>query len=123
MSPEISETPGDTAWFVHDRFGMIIHWGVYAAAARHEWVKNYEEITDEEYQKYFDHFSPDLYDPQQWARLARQAGMKYFVITTKHHDGFCLWDSKLTDYKATNAPCGQDLIAPMVEAFRAEVKG
>jgi len=120
MSPALPETPGDTEWFVHDRFGMFIHWGIYAAAARHEWVKKYEEITDEEYQKYFDHFDPDLYDPQQWARLAADAGMKYLVVTTKHHDGFCLWDSQLTDYKATNTPCGQDLIAPMVEAFRAE---
>ncbi len=120
MSAPFPETPGDTEWFVHDRFGMFIHWGIYAAAARNEWVKSIEEINDQDYQKYFDRFDPDLYDPKQWARLARQAGMKYFVITTKHHDGFCLWDSELTDYKATNTPCGQDLIAPMVEAFRSE---
>ncbi len=120
MSAPLPETPGDTEWFVHDRFGMFIHWGIYAAAARHEWVKNYEQISDADYQKYFDHFDPDLYDPAQWARLAKQAGMKYFVITTKHHDGFCLWDSQLTDYKAPNTPAGRDLIAPMVEAFRAE---
>ncbi len=120
MAQDLPEAPGDTGWFVHDRFGMFIHWGIYAAAARHEWVKKYEEITDEEYQKYFDHFNPDLYDPKEWARLAADAGMKYFAITTKHHDGFCLWDSQLTDYKATNAPCGQDLIAPMVDAFRSE---
>ena len=120
MPQKLIETPGDTGWFVHDRFGMFIHWGIYAVAARHEWVKKYEEIADEEYQKYFDHLDPDLYDPKQWARLAADAGMKYLVVTSKHHDGFCLWDSQLTDYKATNAPCGQDLIAPMVEAFRAE---
>lgn len=114
------DTPGDTEWFVHDRFGMFIHWGLYAAAARHEWVKKYEEISDQEYQKYFDHFDPDLYDPRQWARLAKQAGMKYFVITTKHHDGFCLWDTELTDYKAPDTPAGRDLLAPMVEAFRGE---
>ncbi len=120
MAQDLPDTPGNTEWFVHDRFGMFIHWGIYASAARHEWVKNREEISDADYQKYFDHFDPDLYDPVQWARLARQAGMKYFVITTKHHDGFCLWDSQLTDYKATNTPAGRDLIAPMVEAFRAE---
>jgi len=114
------DTPGDTDWFVHDRFGLFIHWGIYAAAARHEWVKKYEEITDEEYQKYFDHFDPDLYDPRAWARLAKQAGMKYFVVTTKHHDGFCLWDTQLTDYKAPNTAAGRDLIKPMVQAFRAE---
>ena len=111
---------GDTGWFVKDRLGMFIHWGTYALAARHEWVKNYERITDEDYQKYFDHFDPDLYDPKEWARLAKQAGMKYFVITTKHHEGFCLWDSKHTDYKTTNTPCGIDLLRPMVDAFRAE---
>ncbi len=113
-------TPGKTDWFVHDRFGLFIHWGIYAAAARHEWVKNREQISDEDYQKYFDHFDPDLYDPTAWARAAKNAGMKYFVVTSKHHDGFCLWDSKLTDYKAPNTPAGRDLLAPMVEAFRAE---
>ncbi|NCO34345.1 MAG: alpha-L-fucosidase [Armatimonadetes bacterium CG2_30_59_28] len=113
-------TIGDTSWFIDERFGMFIHWGIYAAAARHEWVKHREKISDEDYQKYFDHFDPDLYDPRTWAREAKNAGMKYFVITTKHHDGFCLWDSALTDYKATNTPCGKDLLTPMVEAFRDE---
>ena len=111
---------GDSTWFTHDRFGMFIHWGTYAAAARHEWVKSNERIPDEEYQKYFDKFDPDLYDPRAWARAARDAGMKYFVITSKHHEGFCLWDSKYTDYKATNTPYGKDLLKPMVDAFRAE---
>ncbi len=118
--PQPAPTPGDTAWFVHDRFGMFIHWGTYALAARHEWVKNREQIPDEVYQKYFEHFDPDLYDPADWARKAREAGMKYVVITTKHHEGFCLWDSRYTDYKATNTPYGKDLIRPFVEAFRAE---
>jgi alpha-L-fucosidase len=113
-------TAGNTTWFTHDRFGMFIHWGIYALPARHEWVKNREEMTDEDYQKYFDRFNPDLYDPAGWARAARAAGMKYMVVTSKHHDGFCLWDSKLTDYKVTNTPYGQDLLGPMVDAFRAE---
>lgn len=107
-------------WFIHDRFGLFIHWGIYAAAARHEWVKNREKITDERYQRYFDHFDPDLYDPRAWAQAAKRAGMKYAVITTKHHDGFCLWDSQLTDYKAPNTPAGRDLLHPWVDAFRAE---
>lgn len=110
----------DTAWFTHDRFGLFIHWGIYSLAARHEWVKNFEKIRDEDYQKYFDHFYPDLYDPSAWVRAAKAAGMKYVVITTKHHDGFCLWDSALTDYKATNTPWGKDVLTPFVEAFRAE---
>jgi alpha-L-fucosidase len=91
-------------WWTDARFGMFIHWGLYALPARHEWVKNREAITDEDYQKYFDHFNPDLYNPKEWARLAKAAGMKYFVVTTKHHEGFCLWDSEYTDYKATKTP-------------------
>jgi alpha-L-fucosidase len=110
----------DTSWFQHDRFGMFIHWGLYALAARHEWVKHRERIDTATYQKYFKHFDPDLYDPREWARLARRAGMKYFVITTKHHEGFCLWDTQYTDYKATNTPYGKDLLTPMVDAFREE---
>jgi alpha-L-fucosidase len=111
---------GDLSWFTHDRFGMFIHWGLYSLPARHEWVRNQERITVEDYQKYFEHFDPDLYDPQAWARAAKAAGMKYFAITTKHHEGFCLWDSQFTDYKVTNTPYGRDLIRPMIEAFRAE---
>jgi len=113
-------TVGNTDWFAHDRFGLFIHWGLYALPARHEWVKNRERIPDSVYQKYFDHFDPDLYDPKEWARAAKNAGMKYFVVTTKHHEGFCLWDSKLTDYKAPNTPAGRDLLRPMLEAFREE---
>jgi alpha-L-fucosidase len=109
-----------TDWFSHDRFGLFIHWGIYAAAARHEWVKQRERLTDTDYRPYFDHFAPDLYDPAAWAREAKAAGMKYAVITTKHHDGFCLWDSALTDYTAPNTPAGRDLLRPFVEAFRAE---
>jgi len=108
------------AWWLEARLGLFIHWGIYALPARHEWVKSREQLTDEHYQRYFDHFDPDLYDPAQWARAAKAAGMRYFVITTKHHDGFCLWDSALTDYKVTKTPWGRDLIRPMLEAFRGE---
>jgi len=118
MTLQPAPTPGDTSWFVHDRFGMFIHWGLYALPARHEWVKSQERISTESYEKYFRHFDPDLYDPALWADAAAKAGMKYFVVTTKHHEGFCLWDSALTDYKATNTPYGRDLLHPMVDAFR-----
>jgi alpha-L-fucosidase len=111
-------TAGDTSWFTRDRFGMFIHWGLYALPARHEWVKSRELIDDASYQKYFEHFDPDLYDPREWAAAAKAAGMKYVVLTAKHHEGFCLWDSQATDYKATNTPCGKDLLKPFVEAFR-----
>jgi alpha-L-fucosidase len=109
-----------TEWFREARFGMFIHWGIYAVPARGEWVKNFEKITTEEYQKYFDEFNPVDYNPKEWAKLAKQAGMKYAVITAKHHDGFCLFDSKYTDYKATKTQAKRDLIREFVDAFRAE---
>jgi alpha-L-fucosidase len=118
------ETPEQKAerlkWWTDARFGMFIHWGLYASPARHEWVKKYERMTNEEYEKYFEIFDPDLFDPHQWAKEAKNAGMKYAVITAKHHEGFCLFDSKYTDYKATNTPAGRDLLKEWVEAFRAE---
>ncbi len=113
-------TPGDTAWFRHDRFGMFIHFGLYALPARHEWVKHNELTPEDKYQKYYDHFNPDLFDARDWARQAKAAGMKYAVLTTKHHEGFCLFDSQYTDYKSTNTEFGRDLVREYVDAFRAE---
>lgn len=113
-------TPGDTAWFTQERFGMFIHWGLYAMPARHEWVKTNERIPEAKYDLYFKHFNPDLYDPREWARQAKAAGMKYAVLTTKHHEGFCMFDTQHTDYKCTNTPAGRDLVREYVDAFRAE---
>ena len=70
------KTPGDLSWFTHDRFGMFIHFGLYSLPARHEWIKHYERISEEKYQKYFDHFDPDLLDAKDWAKRAKAAGMK-----------------------------------------------
>ena len=106
--------------FRENRLGAFIHWGLYALPARHEWIKTRERITEEEYERYFEHFNPDLYDPKEWARQAKAAGMKYAVLTAKHHEGFCLFDSKYTDYKATNTKAGRDLVREYVDAFRAE---
>jgi alpha-L-fucosidase len=108
------------AWWSDARFGMFIHWGLYALPARHEWVKNNERMTNEQYQKYFEEFNPDLYNPKEWARMAKEAGMKYVVLTAKHHEGFCLFDSKFTDYKAPNTPYGKDIIREYVDALRGE---
>ena len=119
-----NETPAHKAerleWFKDARFGMFIHWGLYALPARHEWVKNRERMTNEAYQKYFDNFNPDQFDPKLWAKQAKAAGMKYAVLTTKHHEGFCLFDSKFTDYKATKTAAKRDLVKEFVDAFRAE---
>jgi alpha-L-fucosidase len=107
-------------WFKNARFGMFIHWGLYAIPARGEWVRNQEEMSAEEYQQFFDEFNPQDYNPKEWAKACKNAGMQYAVLTAKHHDGFCLFDSKLTDYKSTNTKCKRDLVREFVDAFRAE---
>ncbi|WFR58418.1 alpha-L-fucosidase [Anaerocolumna sp. AGMB13025] len=109
-----------TEWFKEARFGMFLHWGLYAIPARGEWVKSTEKITTKEYNKYFEEFDPVRYNPREWAKCAKEAGMKYAVLTTKHHDGFCLFDSAYTDYKSTNTKCRRDLVSEYVEAFREE---
>ena len=115
-----AETAARLAWWQHDRFGMFIHFGLYAMPARHEWIKRWEKRDDAHYDRYFERFDPDLFDAKDWARRAKRAGMKYAVLTTKHHEGFCLFDSKFTDYKITKTPFGRDLVKEFVEAFRAE---
>lgn len=111
---------GNLDWFVHDRFGMFLHWGIFSVAARHEWVQSREQTPAEAYAKYMTYFDPDLYDPAAWARLAKRAGMKYAIITAKHHDGFAMWDTQVSDFKVTNAPAGRDVLREWVDAFRAE---
>ena len=109
--------------FRQRRFGIFLHWGLYSLAARHEWMRHDERTSDAEYQRYFDHFDPDLYDPAEWASAIEAAGARYAVVTTKHHEGFCLWDSRLTDYAAPHTPYGRDLIAPLVRELRARDLG
>lgn len=106
-------------WYTHDRFGMFIHWGLYALGAREAWMQHVDRLSGDEYRsRYFDRFDPDLYDPEVWADAAAAAGMKYMVITSKHHEGFCLWDTQYTDYKAPGTPAGRDLLRPALDAFR-----
>ncbi len=109
------------AWWTHDRFGMFIHFGLYSALGRHEWVQSIERIAPDAYEKrYMPRFDPDLFDARDWARRAKKAGMKYMVLTAKHHEGFCLWDTQTTDFKITNTPFKRDLVREYVEAARAE---
>lgn len=84
-----------------------------------EWCMLRERIPADEYQFLADNFDPDLFDPADWARRAKAAGMKYVVFTTKHHDGFCMWDTKFTDWKVTNSPARRDILREVVDAFRA----
>ncbi|MDQ7877490.1 alpha-L-fucosidase [Microbacterium sp. QXD-8] len=106
-------------WFDEARFGMFVHFGLYSAAARHEWVQNYERLTDEDYRQYFEHFDPDLFDARALARRAKETGMGYVVLTTKHHDGFALWDTAVSDFNSV-AACGRDLVREYVDALREE---
>ncbi len=107
-------------WFRRVRFGMFIHWGLYSIPARGEWVRSDEQMPEAEYLPYFEGFRAKDFDPVAWAGAAKAAGMGYVVMTAKHHDGFCLFDSATTDYKATNTPFGRDAVAEFVEAVRAE---
>jgi alpha-L-fucosidase len=107
-------------WWHEARFGMFIHWGLYSTLERHEWVMENEGIPVAEYEQYAKTFKPKPNAARAWAKLAKQAGQKYMVMTTKHHEGFCLFNSKLTDYCAPKQGPGRDLVAEYVEAARAE---
>lgn len=107
-------------WFRDARFGMFIHFGLYSIPARGEWVMSDEEMTDAQYRNYFEMFNPVDYDPRKWAHMAKEAGMKYMVMTAKHHDGFCLFDSQYTDYTSVNTRYGKDMVREYVDALRAE---
>ncbi|KPK48530.1 MAG: alpha-L-fucosidase [Planctomycetes bacterium SM23_25] len=105
-------------WWQEARFGMFIHWGLYSQLGRHEWVMNRERIPVTEYEKLADTWKPKPRPAREWARLARAAGMKYMVMTTKHHEGFCLWDTEQTDYNAVRRGPGRDLVREYVDACR-----
>lgn len=109
-----------TQWFRDARFGMFIHFGAYAVPARGEWVKSNEKLTTAQYQNYVEAFQPYAFDAKEWARIAKNAGMKYAVLTAKHHDGFCMFNSKLTDYKISTYFNGRDIVREFLDAFRAE---
>lgn len=111
----------DPTWFTHDRFGMFIHFGLFSVGARHEWFMTTEQVSPESYyNKYFKNFNPDLFDADKWAKNAKKCGVQYVVFTTKHHEGFAMWDSQLTDYKITKTPFKRDLLAELLPAFRKE---
>lgn len=113
----VEETrPHRIRWWQEARFGMFIHWGLYSQLGRHEWVMNRERIPIKEYEKLADSWHPKERPAREWAKLAKQAGMKYMVMTTKHHEGFCLWDTQQTDYNAVKRGPGRDLVREFVEA-------
>jgi alpha-L-fucosidase len=108
------------AWWHEAKFGMFIHWGLYSVIGQHEWAKEVQGIPLAQYELVAKHFNPKPNAAREWAKLARRAGQKYMVMTTKHHEGFCQFDSKLTDYCAPKQGPGRDLVREFVEAARAE---
>ncbi len=106
--PSLSER---MAWFREAKFGMFIHWGLYSILGRHEWVMNRERIPVKEYEALAKKFTAEKFDPKAWARLAKESGQKYVALTTKHHEGFCLFDSKLTKYTSVNSPARRDALS------------
>ncbi|HXJ93238.1 MAG TPA: alpha-L-fucosidase [Terriglobia bacterium] len=107
-------------WWHAAKFGMFIHWGLYSVYGHHEWAMEEEGIPVAEYEQLAKQFKPKPNAARAWARLAKQAGQKYMVMTTKHHEGFCNWDTKLTNYNAAQQGPGRDLVAEYVEAARGE---
>ena len=110
--------PERMRWWCEARYGMFVHWGLYCLIGRNEWVQAIECIPKREYETLADRFSPKPGAARAWARLARDAGMKYMVMTTKHHEGFCLWDTAQTTYNSVQRACGRDLVAEYVDACR-----
>jgi len=110
--------PQRLRWWQDARFGMFVHWGLYSQLGRHEWVMNRERIPLAEYETLAATWKPKERPAREWAALAAKSGMKYMVMTTKHHEGFCLWDTQMTDYNAVQHGPGRDLVREYVEACR-----
>ncbi|PYS94294.1 MAG: alpha-L-fucosidase [Acidobacteria bacterium] len=122
--PESAEARADRErrmrWWHEAKFGMFIHWGLYSVLGRHEWVMEMEGLPATEYAQLAKRFTPKPNAAREWARLARRAGQKYMVMTTKHHEGFCNFDTKTTNFCAPKQGPGRDLVREYVEAARAE---
>ena len=103
-------------WFFRRRFGMFVHWGLYALPAWHEQIQWRRGIRRREYAQLLHRFNPERFDPDAWLDAAERAGMEYVCFTTKHHDGFCLWDTRLTDFNVMRSPYGRDILAMLAEA-------
>jgi len=130
MAQSNKQTGADSskmAWWKDAKFGMFIHWGVYSVPAGvyngkevpgiGEWIMNTAKIPMADYQKFAQQFNPVKYDPEAWVRMAKNAGVKYIIITAKHHDGFAMFDSKVTDWDITSAtPYGKDVLKPLIAA-------
>ena len=100
---------------LNNKLGMFIHWGLYSMLEKHEQTQMWDEVPHDEYEALMHKFNPTEYNPKEWVRLAKEAGMKYICFTAKHHDGFCMWDTKQTDYNIMNTPYGKDVLKMLAE--------
>jgi alpha-L-fucosidase len=117
--PDRAASQQAVARFRDDRFGLFVHWGIYSVLARGEWVMHREQIPAADYEPLAERFTAERFDAADWAELASAAGQRYLVITSKHHDGFCMWDTDLDDYKVTaRTPFGRDVLAELADACR-----
>jgi alpha-L-fucosidase len=119
-APASTSSDRPWAWFHAARFGLFIHWGPYAAVGRGEQVLIRELMSQQDYTDRACAWNPTACDMRAWARMAREGGFRYAVLTTRHHDGYCLWDSALTDYTSMRQAPGRDFVREFAEAFRAE---
>ncbi len=116
--PAQSPAPDRLQWFREAKFGLFIHWGVYSMIGREEWARQILQIPLKEYQYCADNFNPTGFNPDDWASLAKEAGVKYVVITSKHHDGFAIFDSAYTDYDVMHAKYGKDILGPLSASMK-----
>jgi len=116
-APGLAPRFGDARdWWFEKRFGLFLHWGLYALNGWHEQEQWRRRVSRSEYERLARRWNPDRFDPDAWLDLAGEAGMRYVCLTAKHHDGFCLWDTKLTPYNTMNTPCGRDLVGQFADA-------
>ena len=125
-----AQQTADMDWWRESRFGMIIHWGLYSVAAGEwngkpvdgigEWIQNFGKIPNQEYEKLAGKFTLANYNPEKWVKLAKQAGVRYIVFTTKHHEGFCMFPSEASDFDISRTPYHKDPLKELIEACRKQ---
>jgi alpha-L-fucosidase len=118
QGPAPARAPDRLQWFREAKFGLFIHWGVYSMIGREEWARQLLQIPLKDYQYYVDNFNPVNFNPDEWAALAKDAGVRYVIITSKHHDGFAMFDSAYTDYDVMHAKYGKDILGPLAASMK-----
>jgi len=116
---KLQATPAGVQAFMNARFGLSVHWGLYALQGRGEWVYYQERIPLAKYQERLKQFNPVRFDAEEWADLMLESGQQFLLITSKHHDGFCLWDTPSTDWQITNTAFKRDVLAELAPALAA----